>query len=115
AQFEQIKDAAIASREIWRHPAIGKIKKELFGRKPASPEPYLRHIGTELSKIIPELLAADFSQDALRRTLMQLIEAAGVQWTGQRPADGAPAVGPIDLIALMRRIEPGADRGALVV
>src|SRR5262249_5640540 len=115
-QFQQIKDAAIAAREIWRYPAIGKVKKELFGRKPSSPEPYLRPLGNQLAKIIPELLAADFSSDELRRTLVQLIEAAGVRWTGERPTDGAPpAAAPVDLIALMRRIEPGADRGALVV
>jgi hypothetical protein len=115
-QFRKIKDAAIAAREIWRYPAIGKVKKELFGRKPPSPEPYLRDLGKQLAKIVPELLTADFSQDDLRRTLVQLIETAGVQLTGERPLDGAPPpVAPVDLIAIMRRIEPGADRGALVV
>lgn len=116
-QFRQIRDAALAAREIWRHPAIGKIKKELFARQPASPEPYLRDVGQQLSKIVPELLAADFSQDAVRRTLVQLIEATGVRFAAERPrADAAPPQdGSVDLIALMRRIEPGADRGALVV
>ena len=116
AQFQQIKDRAIGAREIWRYPAIGKVKKELFGRNPPSPEPYLHDLGQQLAKIVPELLAADFAQDELRRTLVQLIESAGVQLTGQRAADGAPPPAvPVDLIALMRRIEPGADRGALVV
>lgn len=118
-QFQQLRDAAISAGEMCRHPAIGKVKKELFGRKPPSAEPYLREVGNQLSKLVPELLGANFTQDELRRTLVQLIEAAGIRFAAAEATRGLAAStapdGSPDLLALMRRIEPGADRGALVV
>jgi hypothetical protein len=119
AQFQEILHRAIANGEVWRHPPIGKAKKEMLGRRPPSPEPYLREIADKLTTIVTRLTEANVPQGDLRRALVQLIEAAGVPFasaavaTRENPARvPAPAV---DLMALMRRIEPGADRGALVV
>lgn len=123
--YRQIVDAAIAARELWRHPVAGKIKVELLGSRPASPERYLSDVGAQLAKIVSPLLAAGIPHDELRRSLVQLIEAAGIPFSSSSPAAGsamphreapaesAPAT--VDLIALIRRLEPGADRGALVV
>lgn len=123
--YRQIVDAAIAARELWRHPVAGKVKVELLGSRPASPERYLSDVGSQLAKIVSPLLAAGIPHDDLRRSLVQLIEAAGIPFSAssyatnsttthrEAPSESAPAA--VDLIALIRRLEPGADRGALVV
>jgi len=117
AEFQQIVQRAVAECQIWRHPPLGKSKKELFGRRPPSPEPYLREIAAQLAAIVSDLAAARVSPDDLRRALVQLVEAAGVRLVapGVAGRDGAPErPAAVDLIGLMRRIEPGADRGALI-
>jgi hypothetical protein len=115
----QMIQNAIAAGEIWRHPPFEKVKKELFGCTPPSPEPYLRDAASQLTKVVPQLLAAGVPPEELRRSLVQLIEAAGVRFAQAEPhgraALNSSLDGSVDLIALMRRIEPGADRGALVV
>lgn len=121
AQFRQVIERGLAARRLWRHPPLTPAGKELLGAAPPSPEPYLKKVGEELTKAIGRCLAADMPRDALRRALVQLIEAAGVPFAGPAVSPGAttrdghpsPSTG-VDLVALMRRIEPGADRGALI-
>ncbi|MSR58518.1 MAG: hypothetical protein EXS05_12830 [Planctomycetaceae bacterium] len=118
-QFEQIVTGLIATQQLWRQPPVGKAGKELFGGSPPSPEPYLRNVGIELTKVVSQLLAANVPKEDVRRSLVQLIEGAGITLgSAMPPGDDAHRAPPrsdgIDLIALMRRIEPGADRGALV-
>jgi hypothetical protein len=118
AQFQRAIDAGLAEKELFRHPAAGKVKKELLGTRPASPEPYLSDVAAQLAKIVPQLLAANIARDDLRRHLVQVIEAAGIPFaatvgSAQIPRTEAPSAG-VDLITLIRRLEPGADRGALV-
>jgi hypothetical protein len=118
-RFQQVLQAALAAREIWRYPAPGKTKKELFGRAAPSPEPYLRDVGRQLATIVVQLKAANVSPADLRRALVQLIESAGIPFTQAATSNNESlqaAVDPdVDLIGLMRRIEPAAERGALVV
>jgi len=121
-QFRQIVDDALAAKELFRHPIAGKVKKELLGIHPASPEPYLGEVAAQLAKIVPQLLAANIARDELRRYLVQVIEAAGIPFSNvnsggpsvAQPARTEQPTSGVDLIALIRRLEPGADRGALV-
>jgi hypothetical protein len=118
AQIRQMIDAALAAAELWRHPPLGKSKKELIGRQAPAPELYLREAGAELTRIVAQLRSAGVRCEELRRVLVQIVEATGVSYgsaaaAGQTLGD-SPRTGSVDLVALMRRIEPGADRGALV-
>lgn len=112
-QAQEIVQQLEAERKLWRHPPTGKGKaaKELLATRPPSPEPYLHDLARELSAVVPKLLTAGVSKDDLRRALVQLCEASGV--TFSRSEGPASATG-VDLLALMKRLEPGAERGALV-
>jgi hypothetical protein len=118
SQFQQILSGALAAHLLWRHPPLGKSKHELIGKAPPSPEPYLRDVGQQLAQVVSRLQAAEIPREALRRAVLQMVEAAGVEFTpGTLAVPGArilPAHPPVDLIRMMRRIEPGADRGALI-
>jgi hypothetical protein len=116
-QFQQIVQSALDARVLWRHPPLGMSKHELLGKTPPSPDPYLRDVGSQLAKIISRLEAAGAPREALRRSVVQLLEAAGIEFAANPTANGGQssrAAQPVDLIGLMRRLEPGADRGALV-
>jgi hypothetical protein len=118
SQFQQIVNGALEARILWRHPPLGKSKLELIGKAPPSPDRYLRDVGTQLAKIIAQLQAANVPREELRRSVVQLVEAAGIEFTAGRDfnRDGKAlrAAPTVDLIGLMRCLEPGADRGALV-
>jgi len=117
-QFQQVFQEALAARELWRQPPLGKTKKVLFALTVPQPEIYLRDVGNQLATVVSQLLSANVSQLVLRRALVQVMEASGVPFSlvaGSTDESPPPAVSrTVDLIALMRRIEPGADRGALV-
>jgi hypothetical protein len=68
-----------------------------------------------LAGVIRNLLAADVPHDDIRRALVQLLEAAGISFGSAPGGDETPAAAMApDLIGVMRQIEPGVDRGALV-
>ena len=117
-QFRKSLASAIDAHEAWAHPPVGKSKKGSFGASPPLPEPYLREIGKQLGRVVSQLTAASVSHAELRRAFVQMAEAAGVSIAGEARAgqDSPPAraVPTFDLIAQMKRIEPGAERGALV-
>jgi hypothetical protein len=117
-QFAQLFESLRAARELRPQPPVGGKRGELFGNRPPTPGPYLKKLGTELAKIVETLTAAGVSREDLRRACVELIEAAGVPFGGAESAvrHSPPAVQPEspDLIALMKRLEPGAERGALV-
>lgn len=133
-QINSVLQSALGQRVLWRHPACGKIKKELLGLSPPSPALYLKEIGPLLSKVVGVLLHADVPPAAVRRSLVEMIEATGISLgsTSGPAAAQVSASAPVapdlparesgnderrlgvDLISLIRKIEPGADRGALV-
>lgn len=116
-QFGEIVRAGLAAGTLWRHPPLKKSKPELLGNRPPAPESYLHSVAAELSDAIPRLLSANVPPEAVRRALVQMIEAAGISFgsSASAPRDISPSqTESVDLIALIRRIEPGADRGALV-
>ncbi|MFN0056577.1 MAG: hypothetical protein ACKV0T_30895 [Planctomycetales bacterium] len=116
--LDDVFQSLLAERAVWRHPPIGKPAKELFGCRPPSPEPYLRDLGLQLTHLVERLLAASVPRDDLRRALVQLMEAAGIPFASAGAMAPAAATEPppaaVDLIALIRRLEPGADQGARV-
>lgn len=106
------------SQKLFEHPPLPKKKTSLFGKCPPAPEPYLNDLGGQLSKIVAQLRGASVPVEVLRRALVQLVESTGVPF-GEGAAVTRSAAIPlqelnVDLIALMRSIEPAADSGALV-
>jgi hypothetical protein len=118
SQFQQEFERLIVTRAVVSHPPLGKKGKSLFGSQPPQPEPYLKEVGTTLSQIVTQLRSAQVPIENLRRAVIQLIEAAGIPFGSTPvPVSKPPVAGPsatVDLVSLMRRIEPAADRGALV-
>jgi hypothetical protein len=117
-QFAQVFHDLRDSRDLLPQPPVSGSGGEKFGNRPPSPGPYLKKLGTELSKVVEKLTAAGVARDDLRRALVELIEAAGIPFgsTGSAPSASVPAPrgDAVDLISLMKRLEPGAERGALV-
>jgi len=120
-QGAEVLSAALARKELWRHPVCGKVKKELLGAGLPSPAPYLKEVASQLAAIVPVLLAAEVSQSDLRRSLMEIMSAAGVAFStppgtihGETFETASSSRCLPDLITLMKQIEPGAARGALV-
>jgi hypothetical protein len=115
AAFQSVFQSLIDSRTLIPHPPLPKARKILFSNSPPSPEPYLRDIGVQLTKIVAPLIAAGVSQNELRQSLVQLVERAGVRF-GASTGNAVPARQDTaaDLVSLIRSIEPGADNGALV-
>lgn len=116
-QSQQLIKGLTDSRLLYVHPPVGTSKKIVYGSHPPSPEPYLKKISSQLSDVVERLKAADVPVVELRRALVQMVESAGVPFgaVAGDHGDGKPqqaAAG--DLIALMKQIEPGAERGALV-
>ena len=116
SEFHAAFQSLIESRQLFEHPPLPKKKTSSFGLRPPSPEPYLRDLETQLSKTVAQLVAAKVPTDVLRRALVQLVEATGVSFKapGSHTPEAAPAAAEMDLVALIRRIEPAADNGALV-
>ena len=112
--FQGLLDA----QKLFEHPPLPKKKTSLFGNRPPAPEPYLNDLGVQLSKIVGQLKGASVPDEVLRRALVQLVESTGVPFGGgavalqnvEMPSEELK----VDLIALMRSIEPAADSGALV-
>ena len=116
-QFQQAFQNLIASRKLQEHPPVGSSKTVKYGTEPPVVEPYLKDLGTKLAKVIERLIAAGVHQRSLR-TAIDAWLAKGGMTTGQAAESEAERptlqVNQIDLLMLMRQIEPGADRGALV-
>lgn len=113
--FQSTFQALLDAQEVFEHPPLPKMKTALYGSRPPAPEPYLNDLGAQLGKVVAQLMSASVPRDELRRALVQLVEATGISFGIGSTHHAAAAAQPnIDLVALMRRIEPGADNGALV-
>lgn len=115
-QFQEAFDALVAERQVFPHPPLPRAKTVRYGSQPAAPAPYLKEVGEQLAKVVSLLLAADVSRSELTNAALDLLEQAGlpvesrcVQETGNNEINDA-----VDLIAVMQRIDAGAERGALV-
>lgn len=121
-QSQQILERLRAERKIVVHPPMGGVKQELYGTRPPAPASYLKDVAAQLVKVVAVLRSAQVPMDELRRTVIQLVEEAGISFgasgtiadTNSNTSGEGVTPATVDLIALMKRIEPGAERGALV-
>ncbi|MDX1967030.1 MAG: hypothetical protein SFV23_07665 [Planctomycetaceae bacterium] len=118
-EFAEIFASLQASRSIYPHPPLTKTGAVLYGDSPVAPEKYLAPVGKSLAQVVANLHEVSVSVEDLRRAVVQMVEGAGVSlgiWSAasRTAAVHAPDPATVDLIAIMCRIEPGAERGALV-
>jgi hypothetical protein len=117
AQFVQAFQGLIDIRQIVEHPPIGKSKTLKYGTEPPAPELYLKDLGQQLAKIVGQLIAAGTSRNELKKVVEGWLTQAGLSL--EKAAEPvvalvSPATNELNLLLLMRQIEPGAERGALV-
>jgi len=115
-QFRELIQELIATRTVFVHPPVGTSKKITYGCRPPSPMQYMVKLESALRTVVSQLKAAGVGDDALRQCILQMAETAGVS-LGRQPSSVAPREPQreeIDLIAAMKRIESGAERGALI-
>lgn len=113
AVFQQLVD----DQALFEHPPLPKKKATAFGMQPPAPAPYLKDLGLQLTKVVEQLAAARVPREELRGALVQLIEGTGISLGAGAIPDAAPMTrdaGNVDLVTLMKSIEPAADNGALV-
>ena len=127
-RFTELLDGLAAQRLIFRHPAMTAVKSSqpVWGISPPSPEPWLRPIRAQLCQVVLQLRGAAVSATDLRRAAVEMLEAAGIvlgatvsgagsgAGAGAAAAVTATAGVTVDLVRLMRELDAGADRGALV-
>lgn len=113
-QFDRVLSSLEERGAVFRHPPR-KSGPELLGSRPPAPEDYLKDVQTLLTKVVKTLRGANVPLDALRRAVVHLIEGAGIPFGAGVSTPSVPTKpAAVDLIALMQRLEPGAERGALV-
>lgn len=124
-QFERLLQELLVAGKAFVHPPVKGAGPPLIGGQPPVIGPYLKEVEKSLAQVVSRLTQAGVSRDDLRRALVQLIESAGISFGGvgtggTNPAERETAsevMAPrssVDLIAMMKQIEPGAERGALV-
>lgn len=106
-EFHNLLDELLQSSEIRRYPKLGK--NEAFGLQPPRAYPYLKEIQSQLTKMVAALVEVGVSTSELRRATIQMLEQAGITF-----GDHGQSATIIDLISVMKQIEPGAANGALV-
>ena len=123
APFERAFQSLIDSHRVCAHPPVGKSKIVKYHTQPPAPELYLKDVATLLTKVIGQLNAVGVEREALQNAVWQLVAQSGLAVpsglanVNQDAARGAPLLASsvsLDLLMLMRQVEPGADRGALV-
>lgn len=116
-QFQQALQSLIEARRILEHPPVGTSRTLKYGTELPECEPYLRDVSKTLSKIVRQLIEAGVDRVALARTIWVRLNEMGLSLpenpdSSEGSVDASVAV--VDLLTLIRQIEPGADRGALM-
>jgi hypothetical protein len=117
AQFKQAFHGLVEVGRLREHPPIGKSKTLKYGTEPPACQPYLTDLGKTLTKVVKQLTDAGVDRATLSSAVEALITDSGLSLSPQiaKPDVATiPPSGELDLLMLMRQIEPGADRGALV-
>ena len=117
ASFERVFQSLIDSRRVCEHPPVGKSKVVKYGTQPPAPELYLKDVGTQLAKVVSQLTAVGVERDVLQKAVLQLVAESGLSipvGASSRGESTSSPVSALDLLMLMRQVEPGAERGALV-
>jgi len=110
-----LTEEMVTQRELYRHPPLGKVKKILLSLSPPRPELYLQQVAEQLKQVVTALRKERVPEDQLRRSVLQLVGDAGISYGAG--GDQAPLRSPaptVDFEQLIRTLDPGADRGALV-
>ena len=121
-RFTELLDRLSAQRLIFRQPTTTAVKsaQPVWGISPPSPEPWLRPIREQLCQVVLQLRVAAVSATDLRRAVVEMLEAAGIvlgaagSGAGVGASVTAAAGATVDMVRLMRELDAGADRGALV-
>jgi hypothetical protein len=116
-QFQLALKKLIDSQQVREHPPLGKSKSAPYGIHPPAPEPYMKDLGNQFGKVVEQLIAAGVDRRDLTDVVETWFAKAGITLAPKTslPSDQATTeVREIDLLILVRQIEPGADRGALV-
>lgn len=116
ADYQQELRRLIAERRVFEHPpASSRSKQSTCHTAPPVPAPYLKSIADELRRMVALLLESGVARDDLEQAGLELLRQAGLHAEVARGSSRQEQPEPVvDLIELMRFIEPGADRGALV-
>lgn len=122
-QADGLLNSLTESQGIYVQPAVGNSKTVKFGLRPPVPAPYLKDIGKRLTAVVDKLRNAAVAEVDLRRAIVEVVEASGVSLAGLKLAglqsDSLSASEPselsnVDLVELMKKLEPAAERGALM-
>jgi len=117
AQFQSAFQSLIDERRVCVHPPVGKSKTLKYGVEPPAPEPYFKDVGKQLSKVVEQLISAGVDRNSLFSVISVWLAQAGLTLPSNDVSPG-PSIScgnaDLELLMLMRQIEPGAERGALV-
>jgi hypothetical protein len=116
-QFKQAFQTLLDAGRVREHPPIGNSRTSKYGSQPPECDPYLKDVTKSLGRIVRQLIEAGVDRDSLLKTIWVRLDEMGLQLPSNASAPAAAAKlteTAIDLPRLMRQIEPGADRGALV-
>jgi hypothetical protein len=135
---QQVVEQLRQERRLFLHPGLGKSAPPLYKTTPVAPLEFLTDVRAALLKVIPTLRGAGVSVEDLRRAFVQLAGEVGIPLggtvvggtpaTGHQPAGaqpvtapGSPAAAgspapaaPVDLVTLMKQLNPGAELGTLI-
>ena len=105
--------ALLDSRRVFEHPPIGKSKIVKFAATPPAPEPYLKEVSSQLATVVSRLTAVGVQRESLTEAVVAMMAECGLPFAMRAGSQIQPAC-ELDLLMLIRQIEPGAERGALV-
>jgi hypothetical protein len=108
----------IDSRRVCEHPPVGNSKIIKFGTLPPAPEPYLKEVSSQLATVVSRLTSVGVKLEALTEAVLEMVVQCGLPVLPSKPSSANrpdnDSTGSLDLLMLMKQIEPGAVRGALV-
>lgn len=117
ARFQTAVQSLLDSHRVYEHPPLGKSKVVAFGLRPPAPAAYLKEIGLQLARVIHQLSAVGVTTSDLSDAVDQLFSQAGLKRDSidaRTTAIDSQADLELELLGLIRQIEPGAEQGALV-
>ncbi len=116
AQFRELFERLMQERQVYEHPPISsRAKTAQFGTLPPASAPYLKAATDELRKVVTKLTSAGVSLAVLSEAGMQMLRVAGLEVRAASTERSPTLDTTVDLIQLMRSIEPRAETGALVI
>lgn len=103
----------IDSRRVFEHPGVGSSKAIKFGATPPAPEPYLKEVSSKLATVVSKLTSVGVKREMIADAVAAMVTQCGLPFS-RGSVGQTPSARELDLLMLMRQIEPGAERGTLV-